>query len=383
MASIEVVQNLSGIDPDAWDQCADVQSGRNPFVSYRFLKALEETGCVGGRTGWSPAHVLLKDESGGLLAAAPCYLKSHSQGEYVFDHGWADAYERAGGQYYPKLQVSAPFSPVPGPRLLVGNSDAASDHRRVLAQGLIAATAQLGASSCHVTFANEPDCEALNDAGFLLREDLQFHWHNKGFHSFDDFLETLASRKRKAIRKEREAVRAAGISIRRLTGPDIKVADWDAFYAFYMDTSGRKWGRPYLNKAFFEELGAVMADRLVLVMADRDGRAIAGAINLLGRDRLYGRNWGCIEDHPCLHFEVCYYQAIEHAIEHKLAVVEAGAQGEHKLARGYMPIVTQSAHWIGHPGLRNAVSSFLDRERTHVRAAIDSYAAASPYRQTG
>jgi uncharacterized protein len=382
MATFEVVDSLAGIDAASWDACANADRQRNPFVSHAFLSALEHSGCVDGRSGWASAHVLMKDSDSKLLAAAPAYLKSHSQGEYVFDHGWADAYERAGGNYYPKLQVAAPFSPVPGPRLLVRNGPDAERNRFELAKALMAATGQLSASSCHVTFAQQADREALEKTGFLLRQDLQFHWRNNGYAAFDEFLDALASRKRKAIRKERESVRTAGITIKRLSGKDITAADWQSFYAFYLDTSSRKWGRPYLNRAFFERIGETMADQIVLVIAYREGRAIAGAINLLARDRLFGRNWGCIEQHPCLHFEVCYYQAIECAIERKLAVVEAGAQGEHKLARGYLPVTTYSAHWIAHPGLRSAVANFLERERVAVAHAIETYAEESPFKQT-
>ena len=305
----------------------------------------------GARTGWSPLHLLVERPGGGLLAAAPCYLKGHSQGEYVFDYAWADAYARAGGRYYPKLQVAVPFTPVTGPRLLVPPGPEADRARETLTAGLRALRAQTGASSVHVTFAGEPEAASLEEAGFLHRTDQQFHWFNEGYGTFDGFLEALASRKRKAIRRERRDAMGPGIAIERLTGRDITEAHWDAFFRFYMDTGSRKWGRPYLNRKFFSLVGERMGERVLLVMAKRDGRYIAGAINFVGDRRLYGRNWGCIEDHPFLHFEVCYYQAIDFAIERKLSCVEAGAQGEHKLSRGYRPVTTHSAHDFADAGL--------------------------------
>jgi uncharacterized protein len=380
--TMRVVPSLADIPAGAWDACAKgADPAVNPFVSHAFLRALEVSGCVGGRTGWTPAHLLIEQEGSGLVAAAPCYLKSHSQGEYVFDHGWADAIERAGGQYYPKLQVSSPFSPVTGPRLLIRHGEDRAVAIAALVKGLRLLREQTGASSIHLTFLPGPDWEALGGFGFLQRTDQQFHWSNAGYASFDAFLETLASRKRKAIRKERAAALANGIRIRHFTGPDVTATHWDAFFAFYMDTGGRKWGRPYLNRAFFAEIGRTMSDQVLLVMAERAGRLIAGAINFIGHDTLYGRNWGCIEDHPFLHFEICYYQAIAYAIANGLRRVEAGAQGEHKLARGYMPVTTYSAHDIADPRLRRAVADHLERERRQVEAMKDVLTEHGPFRK--
>lgn len=355
----------------------------NPFVSHAFLRALEESGCIGGRTGWSPVYLLVEDDQGSLLAAAPSFLKSHSQGEYVFDHGWADAYERAGGHYYPKLQVAAPFTPATGPRLLVADGARAQEARAGLIAGLEALREQAQASSVHVTFAQEPDRGALLEAGYLERHDLQFHWHNEGFETYDDFLLTLASRKRKALRRERREALANGITVEVLSGSQLTEAVWDDFHSFYEDTGARKWGRPYLNRAFFSAVGAGMGERIVLIMAQRAGRYIAGAINFRGANTLYGRNWGCIEDHPFLHFELCYHQAIDYAIAHRLARVEAGAQGEHKLARGYRPVITQSLHHLADPGLRRAVAAYLADEREHIDHAREALAAESPFRKGG
>jgi predicted N-acyltransferase len=381
---VRVEPSLAAIPANEWDSCAlgcEPGNQPNPFVSHAFLLALEVSGCTGGRSGWNPAHVLIETTNGELVAAAPCYLKTHSQGEYVFDHGWADAFERAGGQYYPKLQVSSPFSPVTGPRLLVRDGAHAPFARTALVEGLRTVMERVGASSVHVTFPTQTEWETLGGLGFLQRIDQQFHWRNAGYISFESFLESLASRKRKNIRKERQTAHQNGITIEQLTGSAIKEADWDAFFRFYMDTSSRKWGRPYLNRAFFTEAGRTMADKILLVIAKRDGKPIAGAINFIGPNTLYGRNWGCIEDHPCLHFEVCYYQAIDFAITRGLAFVEAGAQGEHKLARGYLPTTTYSAHLIGDPRLRRAVADYLERERLHVEAMKDALTAEGPYRQ--
>ncbi|HEV2565979.1 MAG TPA: GNAT family N-acetyltransferase [Microvirga sp.] len=382
---VKIAQGLNPVPAADWDACA-VNTGSadddpyNPFVSHAFLSALEDSGCVGAKTGWAPLHVLVEDETERLLGAAPCYLKSHSMGEYVFDHSWADAYTRAGGRYYPKLQVAVPFTPVAGPRLLVPNGPHAAEIRSYLVAGLRALRDQTGASSIHATFLQDTDLEALTSERFLRRDDQQFHWFNDRYGSFDDFLGVLASRKRKAIRRERRDALANGISIEWVTGGDITEAHWDAFFAFYMDTGSRKWGRPYLNRRFFSLIGERMADRVLLVMAKREGRHIAGAINFIGDKRLYGRNWGCIEDHPFLHFEVCYYQAIEFAIARGLDRVEAGAQGEHKLARGYKPVITSSAHDIADPSLRRAIQAYLDQERLYVSEAAEELAAATPFR---
>ncbi|ADV13106.1 MULTISPECIES: GNAT family N-acetyltransferase [Mesorhizobium] len=384
--SIRVAAGIGAFTCDEWNGFAgtargDLETSYNPLVSFAFLSALEDSGCAVRRTGWQGHHLRLEDGRGRLLGAVPCYLKSHSQGEYVFDHGWSDAFERAGGRYYPKLQSAVPFSPVTGPRLLVTRGEDSAKVKAGLAAGLKAVTQKLGVSSAHVTFAQESDVEVLEAAGFLHRTDQQFHFFNEGFSTYDDFLATLASRKRKAMKKERREALAPGISIDRLTGKDLTEKAWDDFFAFYMDTGSRKWGRPYLNRQFFSMIGERMADDILLVMARRNGRYIAGAINFIGSDALYGRNWGCIEDHPFLHFEVCYHQAIDFAIERKLKVVEAGAQGEHKLARGYRPVTMHSAHYIAHPGLRNAVADYLRRERQEVERMSEYLEEHTPFRK--
>ncbi|MGY6707853.1 MAG: GNAT family N-acetyltransferase [Rhizobiaceae bacterium] len=383
---LRVAQSLDGFSAEEWDRLGGASKEGalpyNPFVSHAFLSALEDSGCAAAQTGWLGQHMRLEGPDGRMLGAVAGYLKSHSQGEYVFDHGWADAFERAGGRYYPKLQVSVPFTPAAGPRLLVAN-DAANPEavRRALAEGLRTLCDRLGASSVHVTFAEEADIAALTDRGYLHRTDQQFHFHNEGYASYDDFLSTLASRKRKALRRERREALANGITVEWLTGSDLTEAVWDDFYAFYLDTGSRKWGRPYLDRRFFSLIGERMADDILLVMASRGGRRIAGAINFIGSDRLYGRNWGCVEDHPFLHFEICYHQAIDFAIEKGLKVVEAGAQGQHKLARGYMPVITHSAHHIAHPGLREAVADYLDRERREVEMIGGLLAGHGPFRK--
>jgi predicted N-acyltransferase len=384
--TLRVATGLSSFIDEEWNRLRgtsrdDKENAYNPFVSLNFLKTLEETGCATRRTGWMPQHLRLESPEGRLIGAAPCYLKSHSQGEYVFDYGWADAFERAGGSYYPKLQISVPFTPVTGPRLLVDRAVDPAGGRAALAAGIRALTERLGVSSAHVTFAPEADVSALEDAGFLLRTDQQFHFFNEGYSSYDDFLASLASRKRKALKKERREAVADGITIDRLTGKELTEHVWDDFFSFYMDTGSRKWGRPYLNRKFFSLIGERMADDILLVMARRNGRYIAGAINFIGSDRLFGRNWGCIEDHPFLHFEVCYHQAIEFAIERGLRIVEAGAQGQHKLARGYMPVTTTSAHYIPHAGFRNAVADYLERERREVAHTGEILGRHGPFRK--
>ncbi len=384
--SIRVAPGMSAFSRAEWSSFAgtsrdDSRLPYNPFVSFDFLSILEESGCAVGATGWQGHHLRLEDSGGRLLGAVPCYVKSHSQGEYVFDHGWADAFERAGGAYYPKLQASVPFTPATGPRLLVGSGSNASSTRLALAQSLRQVAQHLEISSAHVTFAGADDVAALEAAGFLHRTDQQFHFFNEGYSSYDDFLGSLASRKRKALKKERREALSAGIAIDRLTGSDLTENVWDDFFAFYMDTGGRKWGRPYLNRKFFSLVGERMADDVLLVMARRDGSYIAGAINFIGSDTLFGRNWGCIEDHPCLHFEVCYHQAIDFAIEKGLKVVEAGAQGEHKLARGYLPVTTHSAHFIAHPGMRRAVADYLKRERRDVEQMGEYLGEHTPFRK--
>ncbi|ORE98093.1 GNAT family N-acetyltransferase [Aurantimonas sp. 22II-16-19i] len=364
--------------PDAADAAP---SPGNPFLSHAFLTSLEDAGCVGERAGWLPQHLVLEDAGGAIVGVAPAYLKSHSQGEYVFDHGWADAFERAGGDYYPKLQMSVPFTPVTGPRLLVGSGPEADARRVALAAGARAYLSQTGISSVHATFLEPADVAALSQADWLHRIDQQFHFFNHGYDSYDRFLETLASRKRKALKKERREALANDVTVEWLTGSDLTEAAWDAFFAFYMDTSSRKWGRPYLNRRFFSLIGERMAGRILLVMAKREGRYIAGALNFIGTEALYGRNWGCIEDHPFLHFELCYHQAIDFAIERKLAVVEAGAQGQHKIARGYEPVTTHSAHYIAHPGLRRAIRDYLEAERDEVERVVEVLGEHTPFRR--
>lgn len=372
---------FAAVDAAAWDRCAGTG---NPFVSHRFLLALEESGCATTETGWAPCPVLLETPAPGprVLAAAAAYLKTHSYGEYVFDHGWAEAYERAGGRYYPKIQVSSPFTPAPGPRLLAPAGPERPERLRALAIAIAATAERHSASSAHVTFCTEDEWAVLGGAGYLRRTAEQFHWVNGGYESFDEFLAALSSRKRKAIRRERRTAAAEGaITFRTLQGGEITEADWDAFFEFYMDTGRRKWGTPYLNRAFFRLVGERMADDVVLVLADRGGTPIAGALNFVGGGVLYGRYWGTLGTQPALHFEVCYYQAIDYAIRHGLTRVEAGAQGPHKLARGYLPVRTYSAHWIADPGLREAVAEYLERERRHVDLEIGGLAARSPFRQ--
>ena len=375
-ARVRVVDRIAEIPATVWNGLAQATGGeRNPSISHAFLAAMEDSGCVGGKTGWLPQHVVL-EEDGAITGVAPCYLKSHSMGEYVFDHGFADAFHRAGGRYYPKLQVSVPFSPVPGPRLLASTDD----RKQLLAEGLKTLARDVGASSVHITFEPEADWRLLRSAGFLQRQDIQFHWHNQGYGSFQDFLAALSSSKRKNIRKEREAVAARGITFEHATGAALTTAHWDHFYRFYMDTSSRKWGKPYLNRAFFARIHETMADDVLLVLAKRDGKVIAGALNLVGSDRLYGRNWGCVEDHPFLHFETCYYQAIDFAIARGLKIVEAGAQGEHKLARGYLPVKTYSSHHFVHAGLARAVDDYLASERAAVDENSEILSEHSPFR---
>jgi predicted N-acyltransferase len=375
--TLRLVSTLAEVPAAEWDRCAG--SG-NPFLSHAFLQALEESGSVSAETGWLPQHLVLEDESGRLVGAVPLYLKSHSAGEYVFDHGWADAYERAGGRYYPKLLAAVPFTPVPGPRLLVA-PDAPEGTRATLIAGLEKALEVHGASSLHVTFPEEEDWQALEAAGWLQRIGHQYHWHNDGYGSFEDFLGALNSRKRKAIRKERREVAESGITLVNVTGSDLTEAHWDAFFEFYMDTGSRKWGRPYLNREFFSLIGERMADRILLVMALEEGRFVGGALNLIGSDALYGRNWGCLEHVKFLHFEACYYRAIDFAIERGLARVEAGAQGEHKVQRGYLPVATYSAHLIADPALSGPVEQFLARERRAELADIEAMRREwSPFR---
>jgi predicted N-acyltransferase len=371
---IETLPEIGAIAPAEWDALVP---DNHPFLRHAFLKSLEDAGCVGGETGWQPCHVRLAS-AGLTLAAAPLYLKTHSQGEYVFDHGWANAYQQAGGAYYPKLQLCVPFSPVPGPRLLCGGN---ADHRAVLIEGLKRITGRMGVSGLHVTFCQEDDWQALADAGFLKRIDHQFHWTNEGYRTFDAFLAALSASRRKTIRRERRDAMAGGLEVDILCGPDITEAHWDAMYAFYMDTGSRKWGRPYLNREFFSLLGAHMAEQVVLMLARDGGQYVAGALHLKSDDTLYGRYWGCARDIPFLHFELCYYRAIDYAIAHGLHRVEAGAQGGHKLARGYLPNETMSAHWIADPGFRAAVADYLERERHYVREDGTDLGSHGPFRK--
>jgi predicted N-acyltransferase len=380
---VEVVGRIADVPAAAWDACANPEPGTfNPFVAHAFLKALEEAGTVGGRTGWTPRHLVLRDGSGEIAGCAPGYLKSHSQGEYVFDYGWADAYMQAGGRYYPKLQIAVPFTPVPGRRLLVrpGPDSAASE--AILAAAAIEMAERSGISGVHITFLTEGEWSRLGKQGLLQRTGQQFHWRNTEYGTFDDYLATLASRKRKTTRKEREQALAGGVTVEWLRGREISEAHWDAFFQFYMETGSRKWGRPYLNRKFFALLAAgAVGDRCLLMLARRGRRPIGGSFHLVGGDCLYGRYWGAIEHQPLLHFEMCYYQAIDYAIRHRLARVEAGAQGEHKLARGYLPEKTYSVHHLIDPALRRAVAQFLERERRSVDAACEALAEYGPYRK--
>ena len=374
--SLRVVESIGAIDAARWDACA---GAANPFVSHAFLLALEESGCIGGRTGWHARHVVAEDARGDTLACAPLYLKGHSQGEYVFDHGWAEAWQRAGGRYYPKLLCAVPFSPVPGTRLLL--RDPADDAlRAAFARGLVALADEAGVSSLHANFCTPEDAEAFRAAGMLLRTGFQFHWQNRGYGSFEDFLGALSHSKRKAIRKERREVAAAGIELVTLTGDALEPSHWDAFFEFYLSTSDRKWGHPYLNRAFFDRLHETLRERVVLVLARHEGEWVAGALNMLGEDALYGRNWGAREAFKHLHFEACYYRALDFAIGRGLSRVEAGAQGEHKLQRGYLPVATRSAHWLRDRGFRAAVDDFLRRETPAIEGAMAELGAHSPFK---
>ena len=368
-----IADGVRSIPAAHWDACA---GDGNPFLSHAFLAALEESGSVGARSGWQPLPIVVDGDDGAPVAIAPAYAKSHSQGEFVFDHAWADAWERAGGAYYPKLQVAAPFTPVPGPRLLLRDPAAGP----ALLAAIEAVTDRHELSSAHATFVSPEQLPLFEQAGWLVREGTQFHWQNDGYAGFDDFLAALASRKRKAIRKERAAA-VEGLTVRHLTGTAIGAREWDAFWRFYQDTGNRKWGRPYLTRSFFPMLGEALGDRVLLILAERDGEPIAGALNLIGADTLYGRYWGCTQDVPFLHFELCYYQAIDAAIERGLATVEAGAQGEHKLARGYVPVPTWSAHYIPDPGFRRAVADFLERERLAVESDQAFLGQLTPFRR--
>ncbi|MBT5433909.1 MAG: N-acetyltransferase [Rhodospirillaceae bacterium] len=374
------IASIHDVARDDWDACAGPD---NPFLLHTFMACLEDSGSAVPETGWAPAHILLEDMEGALLGCAPAYFKSHSYGEFVFDHGWADAFERAGGRYYPKLLIAVPFTPATGPRLLVPVCDEADAIRKTLAATIVRVAEEAGVSSAHVNFSTAEEWELMGKLGFLQRTGVQFHWENDAYEDFDGFLTSLNSRKRKAIRKERREAVENDIEIVQLTGAELTSDVWDAFYAFYRDTGTRKWGTPYLTREFFDLLGERMGDEVLLVMCRREGRWIAGALNLIGKKTLFGRYWGCVEDHRMLHFEVCYYQAIDYAIAHGLERVEAGAQGSHKIQRGYMPMHTYSTHWIEHGGLRDAVANYLKEEGQHidweVEAIEENY---SPFRKT-
>jgi predicted N-acyltransferase len=371
-------RKIADIPAEDWDACA---GDGNPFVSHAFFSALEDSGSANARTGWLPQHAVLRTADGTVVAAAPMYAKSHSYGEYVFDHGWAQAIERTGHAYYPKLQVAVPFSPVPGPRLLRRPGTGVSV--ATLAAAFEQACSSLDMSSVHVTFCSEEEWEGLGAAGWLQRLGMQFHWENQGYADFEGFLGALSSRKRKVLRRERRDANACGLTFHSLSGSDITEAHWDAFYRFYQSTVDRKWGSAYLTRRFFSLLGERLGHKVVLMYAENAGVPVAGALNLAGSEALYGRNWGCRGDFPFLHFELCYYRAIDWAIEHGLQRVEAGAQGRHKIQRGYMPKPTYSAHWIGHAGLRRAVASFLVEERAGIQADMRALAEESPFRKDG
>lgn len=376
--TVSVLPSIGGIAAAEWDGCGqgEARRGGDPFTTHRFLAALEESGSVGEGTGWHPSHLVARLD-GAAVGVAPLYVKTHSQGEYIFDHAWAHAYERAGGRYYPKLQCAVPFTPATGPRLIADDPNV----QTALLAAMEHVAGQAGLSSAHVTFCTAAE-RALGEAkGWLGRTTTQYHWDNDGYASYEDFLSRLSSRKRKALRKERERANAFGGEILSLRGDQIKPQHWDAMWAFYQDTGSRKWGRPYLTRAFFDALHETMRDDCLLILAERDGRAVAGALNLIGRDTLYGRYWGCVEDHPFLHFELCYHRAIDWAIAHGLARVEAGAQGEHKLARGYLPVETHSLHWVADAGFRRALAGYLTDEIAAVGDDIAETAAFGPFRR--
>ena len=383
--TITTHERLSDIGQAAWDACACPEAGDggrpgDPFTTYRFLAALEDSGSVGAGSGWRPIY-LSAEQKGEVIGVAPMYAKSHSQGEYIFDHNWAHAYERAGGRYYPKLQIAVPFTPVTGRRLLVkpGHEAVATP---ALVQGAVQVAERNRLSSLHLTFCTGQDSEHGAQMGLMPRASQQFHWENRGYRSFDDFLGNLSSRKRKNIRKERARAQGFGGRIRMLTGDHIAPEHWDAVWDFYQDTGARKWGTPYLTRRFFDLAHATLRDDILLILAERDGVPVAGAVNWIGRKALFGRYWGCIEDHPCLHFELCYYQAMDFAIAQGLATVEAGAQGEHKLARGYLPVTTHSLHWIADPGFARAIAEYLEAERRAVHQDIEILTSYGPFRRT-
>lgn len=373
---LRTVESVLDIPAAQWNACAN-PSGFNPFVAHEFFLALEESRSAIAKTGWKAEHLVTENVKGVIEGIAPCYMKSHSQGEYVFDHGWAEAFHRAGGRYYPKLQTSVPFTPATGPRLF----SASPETRDVLAKGLVALCSEMKTSSAHITFLPEEDWKGADRKQWLQRQDIQFHWQNRDYKTFDEFLASLSSQKRKNISKERKAVRDAGISFEWITGKELREGHWDAFFDFYMETGSRKWGSPYLTRKFFSLISASMGKHVLLIFARREGRIIAGALNFIGSEALYGRNWGTREHHDFLHFEACYYQAIEFAIHHKMKRVEAGAQGQHKLARGYLPIKTYSLHHFAHTGLARAVAEYLEQERKAIDQDQVLLAEHSPFRQ--
>ena len=377
--TVRMIERIAELPAAPWDACA---GDDNPFVSHAFLAALEASGSATAKTDWAPHHLVAEDAAGCVVGVVPTYLKSHSYGEYVFDHGWADAYGRAGGRYYPKLQIAVPFTPVPGRRLLCRPDGDVAATRAALIEALQTIAERAGLSSAHATFCSEDEAEAFSAAGWLIRRGFQYHWRNDGYKSFDDFLARLNHSKRKTIRRERREVAAQGLSVEMLTGAALQPAHWDAFFELYIATSDRKWGSPYLTREFFHQLGQAMPERVGLVLAHHGERAVGGALNLIGDDALYGRNWGGRGDYPFLHFEACYYQAIEFAIGRGLTRVEAGAQGDHKLPRGYLPVPTYSAHWIRDRGFRKAVADFLRREGEMIAHEIASLGGYSPFKKT-
>ncbi|HIE89692.1 MAG TPA: N-acetyltransferase [Gammaproteobacteria bacterium] len=386
--TLKACAGIHEISQQEWDACAN--PGRSgvetdipfdPFLSYAFLSALEESDSAVAQTGWAPYHLVLEHDTKGIVGVVPMYLKSHSQGEYVFDYSWADAFERAGGRYYPKLQVSVPFTPATGRRLLTRPDAEDPEIEKYLLSGLMQVAEKMEVSSVHITFSDKHQWDQMGELGFLQRTHNQFHWQNDNYSTFDDFLAALSSKKRKNIKRERRGALESGIEIERITGSDLTEEHWEAFYRFYVDTGNRKWGSPYLKRQFFSIIGEMMPDDTLLVMCKRDGRYVAGAINFIGGECLFGRNWGCIEHHPYLHFEVCYYQAIEFAIERGLKRVEAGAQGQHKLARGYLPTHTYSAHWIANKSLRDAIDNYLQDERRYVDEEIDYITEQGPFKK--
>jgi uncharacterized protein len=377
--TVRMIESIAELPADQWNACA---GSANPFVSHAFLAALEDSRSVGDRTGWAPHHLVAEDAQGRVLGVVPLYLKSHSYGEYVFDHGWADAYQRAGGRYYPKLQAAVPFTPVPGRRLLCRPESDVAATRGALIEALRLIGDRAGLSSAHVTFCTADEADAFAEAGWMIRRGFQYHWRNEGYKTFDDFLARLNHSKRKTIKRERREVAAQGLEVRMLTGAELQPEHWDAFFELYIATSDRKWGSPYLTRDFFHRLGQVMPERVGLVLARHEGRYVGGALNLIGEDTLYGRNWGGRGEYPFLHFEACYYQAIDFAIKRGLTTVEAGAQGDHKLPRGYLPVQTYSAHWIRDRGFRKAVADFLKREGEMIAQEIAGLGDYSPFKKS-